>query len=240
MLANRYHYGAIFTFALTTIAFQILITRFLSVIFYYYTAFAGITIAMLGLTAGALNVFIGPQKFSLDKINAHLSRYGITFALTFALAVMCLVNETLRNVFPKLPLFLCIILLLYAFFSSGVCVTLLLTKFPEQTGKLYASDLTGASLGCIVIILILKFIDPFSAVFIFSSGIALVSVLLAPANLSYKRKLFYYGALLLLVTAAGLQSNVVYRRQQRLEYYLGQGKYPAEAALRTLEHLFAH
>jgi hypothetical protein len=48
------HYFAIFVLASVTLSYQILITRFFSVMLYYHFAFAAISLAMLGLTRGAM------------------------------------------------------------------------------------------------------------------------------------------------------------------------------------------
>src|SRR5207249_6154056 len=45
------------------------------------------------------------------------------------------------------------------FVFSGVCVCLALTRFPGQVGRLYAADLAGASLACVVVIYLLKLVD---------------------------------------------------------------------------------
>ena len=55
------HYLAIFVLACTTLSYQILITRFFSVMLYYHFAFAAISLAMLGLTRGAMEVYSKPS-----------------------------------------------------------------------------------------------------------------------------------------------------------------------------------
>jgi len=54
-IQGRY-YLAIFVLASVTLSYQILITRFFSVMLYYHFAFAAISLAMLGLTRGAMEV----------------------------------------------------------------------------------------------------------------------------------------------------------------------------------------
>ena len=51
------------------------------------------------------------------------------------------------------------------FSESGVCITFLLTRLPYGGGWLYASDLTGAALGCLGVIFVLLIVDPVSATF---------------------------------------------------------------------------
>lgn len=54
-MPGRY-YPAIFVLASATLAYQILITRFFSVMVHYHFAFGAIALAMLGLTRGAMNL----------------------------------------------------------------------------------------------------------------------------------------------------------------------------------------
>ena len=60
--------------------------------------------------------------------------------------------------------FTCIVIAV-PFTASGVCVALALTKFPRQVSRLYATDLAGASLGCILLIALLRITDGPTAVF---------------------------------------------------------------------------
>ena len=55
------YYLAIFVLASATLSYQILITRFFSVMLYYHFAFAAISLAMLGLTRGAMEVYGKPD-----------------------------------------------------------------------------------------------------------------------------------------------------------------------------------
>src|SRR2546422_10591904 len=62
-IPGRY-YLAIFVLACATLSFQILITRFFSVMLYYHFAFAAISLAMLGLTRGAMEVYGKPERYA--------------------------------------------------------------------------------------------------------------------------------------------------------------------------------
>jgi hypothetical protein len=53
---SRFTYAGLFLVALATITHQILLTRIFSVTMWYHFAFVAISIAMFGLTAGALLV----------------------------------------------------------------------------------------------------------------------------------------------------------------------------------------
>jgi hypothetical protein len=52
------------------------------------------------------------------------------------------------------------------FVFSGITICLCLTRFPHHVGRLYAADLAGAALGCLVLVGLLSFADGPSAVFL--------------------------------------------------------------------------
>ena len=58
-IKGRYYF-VFFVLASATLSYQILITRFFSVMLYYHFAFAAISLAMLGLTRGAMEVYKNP------------------------------------------------------------------------------------------------------------------------------------------------------------------------------------
>ena len=62
-ILGRYYF-AIFVLASATLSYQILITRFFSVMLYYHFAFAAISLAMFGLTRGAMEVYNNPVRYA--------------------------------------------------------------------------------------------------------------------------------------------------------------------------------
>ena len=65
------HYFAIFILASATLSYQILITRFFSVMLYYHFAFAAISLAMLGLTRGAMEVYDNPTRYAPERVGPN-------------------------------------------------------------------------------------------------------------------------------------------------------------------------
>jgi SAM-dependent methyltransferase len=159
------HYFAIFVLASATLSYQILITRFFSVMLYYHFAFAAISLAMLGLTRGAMKVYNNPARYTAERVGPEFARHASRFALTgvgamfgFLCAPMLVPTETVW-----MALVLSTIAFVIPLTESGVCITLLLTRLPYGGGWLYACDLAGAALGCLGIIFVLLMIDPVSA-----------------------------------------------------------------------------
>ena len=78
---NRYSF-AILVLAAATLSYQILITRFFSVMLYYHFAFAAISLAMLGLTRGAMEVYEKPARYAPERVGVEFANHAAWFAVT--------------------------------------------------------------------------------------------------------------------------------------------------------------
>src|ERR1700730_6984660 len=76
------HYFAIFILAAPTLSYQILITRFFSVMLYYHFAFAAISLAMLGLTRGAMKVYGQPDRYGPERVSMEFAQHASWFAMS--------------------------------------------------------------------------------------------------------------------------------------------------------------
>jgi SAM-dependent methyltransferase len=159
------HYFAIFALASATLAYQILITRFFSVMLYYHFAFAAVSLAMLGLTRGAMEVYNKPERYAPERVAIEFARHASWFAITGvgAMVAFLCVPLVVPGNYVMLVLALAAIAFIRPFTESGVCITLLLTRLPYSGGWLYAADLAGAAVGCLGVIFLLLVIDPVSA-----------------------------------------------------------------------------
>src|SRR5260221_9409419 len=81
MKVQARHYFAIFVLAFATLSYQILITRFFSVVLYYHFAFAAVSLAMFGLTHGAMLVYKNPARFAPERLDEEFARHASRFAL---------------------------------------------------------------------------------------------------------------------------------------------------------------
>ncbi|MGA7322986.1 MAG: hypothetical protein WBX25_00535 [Rhodomicrobium sp.] len=169
---------------------QILLSRICSVMFYYHFAFAGVTLAMLGLTAGALKVYINPRRFTAATVDYEMAMHCLLAAMFLAAGSLILVDFSGRLVsvaksygmgeYLDTPIILAAAAfglygILKAFAAMGVSVTLLLTYFPSYSGRLYAADLTSAALGCIAVVAALYFLDPVSIILFLATVLAVVA-----------------------------------------------------------------
>ena len=152
-IPGRY-YLAIFVLACATLSFQILITRFFSVMLYYHFAFAAISLAMLGLTRGAMEVYNKAERYGPEAVGPEFARHASWFAVSGvgAMVAFLCVPLVIPGVLVPGALALAALAFVIPFSESGICITLLLTRLPYAGGWLYAADLTGAAFGCLGII----------------------------------------------------------------------------------------
>src|SRR5712672_4734553 len=154
-----------FILASAALSYQILITRFFSVMLYYHFAFAAISLAMFGLTRGAMAVYGDPDRYAPERVGVEFARHATWFAISGVGAMIGFLCLPLVIPEEYLPVALAVttVAFVWPFTEGGVCITLLLTRLPYGGGWLYAADLLGAALGCLGLIFALLVVDPVSA-----------------------------------------------------------------------------
>ena len=167
-------YVAIFLVALATLMLEILLTRITSVIARYYLAFFVISLGMLGMTAGAVAVFLWQRVFPAERAMERMAQASLAFALTTPLAVALALSMPLvpiTDVTDFLALLAYGAVLAVPFALSGAALTLALTRAGLPPGLAYGVDLCGAATACVLMIPLLEALDAPSAVLL-TSGIA--------------------------------------------------------------------
>jgi len=177
-------FAGLFLVTLSTLTYQLLLTRTFSVTMYYHFAFVAISVTMFGMAVGAIAVYLGPRLFVVDRVSRHLAIGAAGFAATIVLSYLThlsipfLIEPSLVSAYA---LALTYAALSVPFVMSGVVVSLALTRFPQQVGALYAADLTGAALGCLLVGPMLRLADAPTAV-VATAAIASVAAVLFAAE----------------------------------------------------------
>jgi len=167
-IAGPRSYFGLFLVALATLMYEILLTRIFSVTMWYHFAFVAISVAMFGMTAGALLVYLAPGYFTRERAKRRMAQSALLFSATAVLSFLAHLHIpflTQASLVAVLGIALTYLVVSVPFVFSGVCVCLALTKFPRQVSKLYAADLCGAGLGCVLLVYLLEVTDGPSAVF---------------------------------------------------------------------------
>ena len=169
-----------------TLMLQIIETRIISVISWYHLAFFVISIAMFGLTAGAVFVYLRRERFRPERLSYDLAVATLAFALTTDLAILVQLtlvtgaSPSLTSLVAWAEFALC---LAFPFFFSGVVVSLALTRSPYPIGKVYGADLIGAAIGCIGALVLLNVTSGPSAVLWVGAVIGLAALGFASSGL---------------------------------------------------------
>jgi hypothetical protein len=164
--ANRSVYCGLFLITLATLVFEILLTRIFSITLWYHFAFMAISIAMFGITVGALIVHLRPGWFPPEKLRQRLGETALCFGLLVVISVLIhLFCPFDREDLQWLVLAINFLVVALPFIASGVCVCLVLSRYPLQVNSLYAADLAGAALGCLTFFVLLSLMDGVSAAF---------------------------------------------------------------------------
>ncbi|CAL1240485.1 hypothetical protein [Candidatus Methylocalor cossyra] len=186
MAASFRFYAGLFLVTACTLMLQVIQTRILSVLAWYHLAFFAISMAMFGLTAGAVWVYLHRKRFTPKTFSYDLAHYSAAFALAIAvcLAVQMtlapIVSRSFTSIWTWLELALCLAI---PFFFSGVVVSLALTRSPFPVGRVYGVDLFGAAVGCLGVLLLLNCTDGPSAVLWTATAAAAAALLFSTSGL---------------------------------------------------------
>ncbi len=172
-------YWGMFLIAFTTLALEIALSRMLSVITWYHLAFFAISTAMLGMTAGATTVYLKPSWFTQETLYDNVAKASLAYALItpIVLIFILLMPLTLKvSIMSVFALIMVTCACSLPFYFSGLAITAILTKSHRPIGKLYGSDLIGASLGCLFVLVGLEFFDAPSFI-LMNSAIGILAAL---------------------------------------------------------------
>ena len=135
-------YLGIFLVALATLMYEILLTRIFSVTMLYHFAFVALSVAMFGLTAGALIVYLVPGWFAPDRVSQRLALAATVFPNALVLSFLIELRIPFRVSWSWLGLgtiALTSVVIAVPFVVSGVAICLALTSFPSRVSRLYAA-----------------------------------------------------------------------------------------------------
>ncbi|HYM03187.1 MAG TPA: hypothetical protein VET85_09595 [Stellaceae bacterium] len=180
-----FFYGGVFLLCLTTLVLQILQTRILSVISYYHLTFFAISMAMLGMTAGALRVYLARDPVASEDLEPHLARITAWYAVSIVVCAGFELASAAETVPGAMAFFIwakMILTLAIPFFFAGMAVSLALTRSRRPVGIVYGVDLAGAASGCLAAVLLLGFLDGPSALIATAVIAAVASACFAAAG----------------------------------------------------------
>ena len=145
---------------LATLLVEIVDSRLLSVVTWYHLSFVAISVAMLGAAAGAVAVFVSPDRFPETDGPRQLAQWAGRFALAIPVSHLLSLAIPMPDgqhwtAMDLVVLTLSLAVVTAPFACGGVVTTLALTRTHAPVGRLYAADLFGAAVGCLVAVALL-------------------------------------------------------------------------------------
>jgi hypothetical protein len=204
-------YVGVFLVTLSTLMLEIGLTRIFSVTMWYHFAFVAISVALFGMTMGALIVHLRPRWFP----DADVSRQLWIFALLFGVAIaVCFAIQLAIPFTPRATILgiasvvaTCGVISV-PFVFSGIVVCLALTRFPRRVNRLYAVDLVGAGLGCVLLVVLFSFLDGPSLVVLIGAFATAGAIAFAIADGNGRRVATAAVATVVLAGFAGMNGHL--------------------------------
>ena len=164
---------------------ELSLTRIFSVTMYYHFAFLAISIALFGLSASGVFVFVMRRRLEPVDTRTLLGGLALLHAVSTVVALACLVH--LRVGLNSSPENLVRMLAIYGlaalpFFTGGSVVSLAFSRLASRINLLYAADLLGAAAGCVALIPLLDTFGAPGGVLTAGALALLASVAFAPAH----------------------------------------------------------
>jgi hypothetical protein len=160
---------------------ELALTRIFSVTMYYHFAFLAISIALFGLSASGVYVFVARRWLLSAPPERLLAGHAVAFAAVTVVSLYALVR--LRVGLNYSPENLRLMIAIYTlaalpFFAGGAVISLAISRYAGRINLVYAADLIGAAGGCLLLIPLLNTIGAPGAVLTAAAFAALAAVLL--------------------------------------------------------------
>ena len=158
--ATRTEYVGIFLVAMATLMFEILLTRIFSVTLWAHLAFVAVSVAMFGMTLGAVLVYLFSAWFTPARARLNLALSSALFGVTAVWSLDFHLRSAIDPVRDHV-----------AAVAAGACLRRhrgpvrlqrhrgrrsCSRSFPLQISRLYAADLAGAACGCVLLITVAR------------------------------------------------------------------------------------
>ena len=134
---------------------ELALTRIFSVTMFYHFAFLAISIALFGLSASGVIVYVLRGRLASMSTRTLLVFTALLHALVTVVALACLVRIRVGlNYSPtNLALMLAIYLLAaLPFFAGGAVISIAFARLVDRINLVYSADLLGAAAGCLALI----------------------------------------------------------------------------------------
>ena len=207
--AGRAAIGGVAAVSAALLMTELALTRIFSVTMYYHFAFLAISIALFGLSASGVAVYLLRRRLvSIDTgVLLAVAATAHAFATLVALACLVRIRVGLNYSAENLELMLAIYALAaLPFFTGGSVMSIAFSRMTDRINVLYGADLIGAAAGCVALIPLLNWLGAPGAVMMAAGLSAIAAVAFAPVG---RRRTFAVTTFGLVVIAALAQISSV-------------------------------
>jgi MFS family permease len=162
----------VFITSFSLLAFEIVSTRLLSTILSYHYVFVVTSLALLGLSLGALFVHFVRREASGGWGTLAL----IVSFVSLSMAVAAVLVTLIANNTEQGSLLIYGVVLMLPFFFGGIFTAEVFRLYPLMSGKIYGADLFGAAIGCLGVVLALNIWGGKNAIFFLSVAILVAAL----------------------------------------------------------------
>jgi hypothetical protein len=138
---------------------ELALTRIFSVTMYYHFAFLAISIALFGLSASGVLVYVLRRRIARRQTHDLLAAGALLHSAATLVSLAYLVRIRVGLDYSPQNLFLMIAIYVLAslpFLTGGAVISLAFARLADRINILYASDLIGAAAGCLLLIPLLN------------------------------------------------------------------------------------
>jgi SAM-dependent methyltransferase len=214
MKISRHLLVGVFLISMGALALEVVLTRIFSVTMWYHFAFLAISMALMGSAMAGVVLYFFPRLTKPEVAQQWIGRAAVALSLAVPIVFLIYLRIPFRPVlmnregafsFEQLGwLALIYILLTIPFFLSGSVLALMLAGWPNEAGRVYAADLIGAAIGCLLSVAALAQLGGVNALFLLS----LVLALAATAFIYGRKGWPIVAGLAILITGGLLISNL--------------------------------
>ena len=176
---------------------ELALTRIFSVTMYYHFAFLAISIALFGLSASGVYVYVGRNAFNRRPTATLLAVHSLLFATVTVLSLAALVrirvglNYSHENLAKMISIYT---LAALPFFAGGAVISFAITRLKNRVNVVYGADLIGAAMGCLLLLPLLNRFGAPGVVLLAAVLGGVAAMLFAPAKVMARTALLAAAA----------------------------------------------
>ncbi len=148
-------FAGIFLLTLAVIMLELSLTRLFSATMYYHFAFMAISLALFGGGASGVFIYVIQDRIPTEKTDRWLSVFAMMFSVSVIGSLFVILGNPLSLAADAENLTRLVVIYLATavpFFMAGCSVSLAIARFARDINRLYLYDLSGAALGCLLLI----------------------------------------------------------------------------------------